>query len=159
MITLLCFCIAINIDGGYETPIVGFSNIRHGVHAGLGAEIDFGAVVVNPGLRMDYYPGDNNRYSIMSYELTAAMYKGGWVISPYVGLAGSYLKRSLAGNAEIGYAFIYRGGGQLKISMSPVNIYLRLLYNGLTDFDTHGGFLGYQFGFAYDFVGHEQYGY
>src|SRR4030042_972152 len=159
MITLICFCMAINIDGGYETPIVGFKDISHGVNVGIGLETKVAFFDMAPGLRMDYYPGDNTRYSIMNYELITAAYKASWVVSPYIGFGGSYLKRSLTDNAEIGYAFIYRGGGQLKISKSPVNIFLRLLYNGLTDFKSYGGFIGYQIGFSYNFGGYEQHEY
>lgn len=159
MITLICFCMAVNLDGGYETPIVGFKTINYGVNVGIGLETSLAFFDIAPGVRMDYYPGDNDRYSIMNYEFQTAMYKSGWVVSPYIGIGGSYLRRSLADVSEIGYAFIYRAGGQLKISVSPVKIFLRLIYSGFTDFDTHAGFIGYQIGFSYDLRAEERYEY
>ncbi len=156
MISLICFSLALNLNGGYETPIVAFKDINYGVNVGIGIETKALFFNICPGVKMDYYAGNNERYSVMNYEFNIALYKSNWIVSPFMSMGGSYLKRSFVDNAEIGYAFVYQAGGQLKISMLPINIYLRGLYHGLTDFNEHGGFIGYQMGFSYYLKDHER---
>jgi hypothetical protein len=146
----MLIALALGIEAGYNTPASGFQDID-GVSFALYASRNLSLADLSVSLRSSSYTVENSAYSLQFYGLGFTLTKNNWLLSPVLGFGPEYVLRKYRAQEESGYATSYILGFQLNFRFQKIHLFPRLYYEGLTDMETHAGFLGAKIGIGYEF--------
>ena len=86
-----------------------------------------------------------------TYGVRCFFTKHRWRVAPVLDIGTDYVYRSLNGQKESGWAFVYGIGMVINIPAESMRVFPTFFYEGITDGARHGGFLGMKLGIAYEF--------
>ncbi len=150
MLIYFLISLSVGIEGGYNSPAVGFNDIHSGVALTVFVSHHGGVADVTFSLGTTFHSGDNTSYSLTSYGLRCGFSKNNWLFSPIIEFGGDYANRKIHDAHESGYAFNYALGLLVNFHKEKMRIYPKVYYEGITDFKEHGGFIGAKLGIAYE---------
>jgi hypothetical protein len=150
MLIYFLILVSVGIEGGYNTPAFGFNNIHSGTAFAIFCNRHYKLTDITYALGTTFYAGDNPAYSLNAYGLRCCFSKNNWRFSPFLTCGVNYMNRKLHNAKEVGYGFNYGVGVLINFRSNNLRIYPGFYYEGITDFDTHGGFIGVQLGIGYE---------
>lgn len=150
MLIYMLIALSLGIEGGYNSPAVGFDDIHSGTGFLVFADRNTGIVNLTLSIQAAFYTGDNQGYSMNTTGFRLGLYKKNWPVSPVLGVGGDYISRGLGETSETGFAAAYIIGTQINFEFERMHIYPRFYYEGLTDLKTHAGFIGLKLGVGYE---------
>ena len=150
---MLYFLIALSLglEGGYSMPAVGFNDLNSGITFSLYTNRHFQIVDLSLGMGLSYYTVENSSYSLYFYDLDIGLSKHNWLFSPVLEFGPEYTQRKLGDSDESGFALSYSFGALVNIYFKDLRFYPKFYYKGVTDGQTHAGFIGAKLGVGYGF--------
>jgi len=153
LLDMLFFLIALSVgfEGGYNTPGVGFKDLNSGPAFSLYINRHFLFADLCIGARTSYFSVENSAYSLYFYGLSIGLAKNSWLFSPVIECGPEYARRKLGSSKESGYGLNYTLGFLINIHFEKLRLYPKFYYEGITDLETHAGFVGAKLGVGYEF--------
>lgn len=150
MILYILFALSIGIEGGYDLPAVGFRDINTGAVFSLAAGKKLAIVDAAFSLQTCFYSGDSPGYSMSTLGFRFGFYKKNWPLSPVFSIGSDYVIRNLDEANENGFAAAYAVGMLFNFRVEKLHLYPKISYEGLTDMETHAGFISLRLGVMYE---------
>lgn len=150
MILYALVALSIGIEGGYNTPAVGFNDIEKGAGFSLVTARNMGFIDMALSLRAAFYNGDNPSYTMNTFGIRLGLYKKNWPVTPVLAAGSDYVIRDLSQANENGFAGAYSIGVRVNFNVERLHVYPMVSYEGLTDFEKNAGFVGLRLGILYE---------
>lgn len=150
MLCYALFCLSAGIEAGLHQPVIGFNDLRPGVALSIQAVTAIPRADLQAEFRAAFHEGLNRGYSVTLYGLRLGLTRNRWLVAPDVRFGFDYLKRELNPGHETGLAFGYTAGVRGAFRHGLLTIHPALLYEGLTDFKRHAGFIGLRLGVTHE---------
>ena len=150
MLLYYIFTLMIGVEGGYGMPAVGFTDTHAGPGIVVLASHDLRLIDVGLSLQVGYYQGKHEAYALSTYGARVQFSKHAWRVAPIVEIGADYMGRMIKNSSEYGSAFTYSLGIAFNIPADRLRVYPKFYYEGITDIETHAGFLGMRLGIAYE---------
>jgi hypothetical protein len=143
--------LSVGFEGGYNMPAVGFKDLNSGAAFSLYVNRHFRFADLGIGVRTSYFSVENSAYSLYFYGLSIGLAKNSWLFSPVIEFGPEYARRKLGSSKESGFGFNYTLGFLINIYFDKLRFYPKFYYEGITDIETHAGFVGAKLGVGYEF--------
>ena len=150
MLLHMLLAFSLGIEGGYHIPALGFRDINTGNSFSVYTVRHVGFVDLTLAIQTAFYTGDNASYHLNTTGLRLGVQKSNWPISPVLAIGGDYVSRALSQNSESGFAVAYSMGMLLHFRIDRLSILPKIYYDGLTDMETHAGFIVLKLGIGYE---------